>query len=96
MLLKEVKKILKDHKEDLYQRGVRELSIFGSTARDRASSKSDVDILIDFDSKRGLFVFVDLKNYLEKLLKCDVDLVTKNALHPALKAKILDEAKHVF
>jgi predicted nucleotidyltransferase len=37
-----------------------------------------------------------LKNYLEELLHCDVDLVTKEALHPALKKRILYEAKRVF
>jgi len=96
MLLKTVKKILKDHKKDLCSRGVRDLAVFGSVARNEESAKSDVDILIDFDSRKGLFVFVELKNYLENLLNCDVDLVTKNALHPALKQKILQEAKHVF
>ena len=96
MLLKEVKKILNHHKKDLSQRGVRTLAIFGSTARNEGLAKSDVDILIDFDAKKGLFVFVDLKSYLEDILKCEVDLVTKNALHPALKNRILHEAKRVF
>src|SRR5688572_16953645 len=96
MRLVETEKILRHHKKNLSQKGVRALAIFGSTARNEASSKSDVDILIDFDSKKGLFVFVGIKNYLEEILKCDVDLVTKNALHPALKKKILREAKYVF
>lgn len=96
MLLKEAKKILSKHKKDLSQLGVRNLALFGSVARNEGTAKSDVDILIDFDSKRGLFVFVDIKMYLEKLLDCEVDLVTKNALHPALKDRILREAKYVF
>ncbi len=96
MFLKEVKKILSDHKRELLKKGVRALSLFGSVARNESTSKSDVDILVDFDSKKGLFFFVELKKYLEKLLDCEVDLVTKNALHPALKKRVLDEAKHVF
>jgi predicted nucleotidyltransferase len=96
MFLREVKKILSDHKKELLRKGVRALSLFGSVARDEATSKSDIDILIDFDSKKGLFFFVELKKYLEELLDCEVDLVTKNALHPALKKRILSEAKHVF
>lgn len=96
MSLKKVKKILSLHKKDLAQLGVRNLALFGSVARDEQSSKSDVDILIDFDARRGLFVFMDIKSYLEKILDRDVDLVTKGALHPALKKKILHEAKHVF
>ena len=96
MLLKEAKKILTAHKNDLSERGVRALAVFGSVARDEGKLRSDVDLLVDYDSKKGLFAFVDLKYYLESILHCDVDLVTKNALHPALKKKILQEAKHVF
>lgn len=96
MLFKQVKKVLNEHKQKLSQFGVRAISVFGSSARNEAGVSSDVDILVDFDSKRGMFVFLDLKSYLEGILKCHVDLVTKNALHPALKEKILSEAKSVF
>ncbi len=96
MLFNQAKKTLLIHRKDLAALGVRALALFGSVARGDASSKSDVDILVDFDAKKGLFAFIDLKNHLEKLLKCKVDLVTKNALHPALKSKILKEAKNVF
>jgi predicted nucleotidyltransferase len=96
MLFNEAKRIIKNHKKDLSRLGVRTLALFGSITRDERTSKSDVDILIDFDAKKGLFVFIDIKNYLEDLLDCEVDLVTKNALHPALKHQILREAKNVF
>lgn len=96
MLLSTGVEILKSHQTDLLNQGVRKLSIFGSLARNESSKGSDVDILIDFDSKRGLFAFVGLKNYMESILRCEVDLVTKNALHPALKSRILRDAKNVF
>lgn len=96
MRYKQAKKIITSHKKDLSKLGVRNLSLFGSIVRNENSPKSDVDILIEFDAKKGLFVFMDIKCYLEKLLDCDVDLVTKNALHPALRKQILKEAKHVF
>lgn len=96
MLLKSASKILIEHQKELTEQGVRTLAIFGSVARNEGGAMSDVDILIDFDSKRGLFAFVDLKTYLERILDCEVDLVTKNALHPSLKPQILREAKHVF
>lgn len=96
MLLKTAVKILKKHQEDLSKQGVHTLAIFGSVARNEGAAKSDVDILIDFDSKRGLFAFIGLKDYLEDILDCEVDLVTQNALHSALKLQILREAKHIF
>jgi predicted nucleotidyltransferase len=96
MLLKTAAKILKNHQEELKEQGVRTLAIFGSIARNEGADKSDLDILVDFDAKKGLFAFVELKTYLESILNCEVDLVTKNALHPALKPQILREAKYVF
>ncbi len=96
MQLKDAIKIIKRHHKNLLSQGVREIAIFGSVARNESTSKSDIDILIDFDPKKGLFVFVGLKNYLESILNCKVDLVSKNALHPALKLRILQEAKYVF
>lgn len=96
MLLKSATKILKQHQKELTEQGVRAIAIFGSVARNESTTKSDVDILIDFDSKRGLFAFIDLKTFLENILECEVDLVTKSALHPALKPQILSEAKYVF
>jgi predicted nucleotidyltransferase len=96
MLFQEAKKILSEHRKDLLKLGVRALSLFGSVTKNKSSKGSDVDILIEFDSKKGIFGFIELKNYLEELLNCDVDLVTKNALHPALRKRILNEAKHVL
>ena len=90
------KTVLTSHREHLTRLGTRHLAIFGSTARNEATKTSDIDILVDFDAKKGLFVFVDLKFYLEKNLKCEVDLVSKRALHPALKKRILSEAKQIF
>lgn len=96
MLFNEAQQILKEHRNDLSNLGVRTLAIFGSIAKDEGKKGSDVDILVDFDSKKGLFIFLDLKDYLENILHCEVDLVTKKSLHPALKKRILSEAKQIF
>lgn len=84
------------HQKQLSQLGSRHLAIFGSVVRGEATEVSDIDILVDFDAKKDLFGFIDLKFYLEDLLHCDVDLVSKQALHPALKKRILGEAKQIF
>lgn len=91
-----IKNLLVSHQEQLSQLGGNHLAVFGSIARDEATEDSDVDILVDFDSKKGLFGFADLKFYLEEILGRHVDLVTRRALHPALKTRILRESKEIF
>jgi uncharacterized protein len=59
-----IKNLLVSHQEQVSQLGGHHLAIFGSIARGEATEDSDVDILVDFDSKKGLFGFADLKFYL--------------------------------
>lgn len=88
--------ILEQHRGDLTNRGVNSIAVFGSVARDSAKPESDIDILVDLDSKTNLFEFVELKTYLETLLGNPVDLVTVKALHPQLRETILREARYVY
>lgn len=91
-----VLKILADHGEELRQRfGVKSLALFGSLARNEATSTSDVDLLVEFDRPIGLFHFFTVQHYLEDILKVDkVDLVMPDALHEELREDILKEAIH--
>jgi uncharacterized protein len=74
---------------------VREIGVFGSYARRRQKESSDVDILVEFDESPDLFTFLEFEGRLEKLLKTRVDLVTKQALRPELKERILSEVIYV-
>jgi predicted nucleotidyltransferase len=88
---KEVEKILKKHKSFLKKNfKVEEIGIFGSYVRNEQSKDSDVDILVKFSDVVG-WEFIDLKEYLEKILDLKVDLVTIKALKPQLKDIILKE-----
>jgi len=49
---------------------------------------------VDFAITPGLFAFVRLKARLEAILGRRVDLVTEDALKPALRERILREAVH--
>jgi uncharacterized protein len=95
MNLKTVSALLKRHQADLHQRGVKSLAVFGSLARGEATAASDIDVLVEFDRPVGLFEFIRLKLYLEELTGRHVDLVTPDALRPAMRAEILSEAVHV-
>ena len=73
---------------------IRQIGLFGSYAVGEETAKSDLDILVEFSRPIG-WEFVDLKEYLEKRLNKDVDLVTKNALKPQLKRSILNQVIYI-
>jgi predicted nucleotidyltransferase len=93
--LRTISELLLCHLADLRQRGVKSLAVFGSVSRGEATPSSDMDILVEFDRPVGLFEFIRLKHSLEKLTNCRVDLVTPDAIRPAMRASILSEAVYV-
>ncbi len=97
MRRQKILKILAENQSEIGSRfGVASLSLFGSVARDEAATESDVDILVTFTQTPGIFGFLELKEYLENLLQCSVDLVTKNALKKQFREQILQEALHAI
>ena len=93
--LQNILNILAEHRSEIELHfGVASLSLFGSVARDEAVAGSDVDILVTFAQTPGIFAFLELKEYLENLLQCSVDLVTRNALKKQFRKHILEEALH--
>ena len=73
------------------QFGVKSLQLFGSVARNEATSSSDVDLLVEFDRPVGYFGLFALQDYLENLLGCSVDLGTVNSLKPRLRERVMGE-----
>ena len=72
--------------------GMKELYLFGSAVRNEASENSDIDLLVDFEQPASLFAFVRLQREIEAVLGRRVDLVTRLALKPNLRDRILREA----
>jgi uncharacterized protein len=91
----EVLRILGEHREELVRLGVRSLALFGSAARGEASEASDIDLLVEFSGKVGLFHFLEVKEFLEGVLGRSVDLGTPDSLHPRLRERVLREAVRV-
>jgi uncharacterized protein len=75
--------------------GVRDLAVFGSVARGEASATSDLDVLVDFEGPATFDGFMGLKSFLEDALGMKVDLVTRAALKPRLRARVESEARRV-
>jgi hypothetical protein len=86
--------LLSAEKSVLQEFSIKALYVFGSVARGEDRPESDVDILVDFepDAHVGLFAFARLQRRLSQILGRPVDLVTPDALHPALKDRVLKEA----
>ncbi len=85
-----VLKQLRSRRAALARYGVRHLSIFGSTARNKPNAR-DIDILVEFE-KPTFDRYMDLKFYLEDLLKKRVDLLTKEAIRPEIRESIEKDA----
>jgi uncharacterized protein len=71
---------------------VKHAAIFGSFARGKAKTRSDVDFLIEYKSKnKSLFDLVDLKAELEDSLGRKVDIITYNSIYWRIREQILAE-----
>lgn len=73
--------------------GARNVRIFGSVARGDDRPGSDLDRLVDMEAGRSLLDLVGLGQDLEELLRRRVDVLTEASLHPALRSKILTDAR---
>lgn len=89
---KNILRKLHQNKIKLQQFGVKEIGLFGSYARNDGSSKSDIDILVEFVSGGKTFDhYMDLKFFLEDLFQKKVDLVIISTIKPALIKNIKKE-----
>ena len=75
---------------------VKQLGIFGSTARNENSEESDLDLLVEFETGEATFDhYMSLKFYIEDNLGVKVDLVTKAALRKEYRDQVLEETRYV-
>lgn len=84
-------------KSQLAAVGVAELGLFGSTVREENTSKSDIDILLDFYTGQETYLnFMSACRILEENFKHDrIDVVTKKGLSPYIGSAILNEVEYV-
>lgn len=84
--------VLTAHHDDLRGMGVRSLALFGSVARDEARSDSDIDVLVELERPAGAFKLAAVRDYLEDIFGCRVDVVTRGGLKPSIRERVLSEA----
>ena len=92
----EYKALLTSFKQEFgSQFGIKELGFFGSVARGEHTEGSDLDVFISLE-KVEPFILFDLKEMLESLCKCKVDLIRlRDSLRPALLDNIRKEGIYV-
>jgi predicted nucleotidyltransferase len=66
--------------------------VFGSVVRGEAKTGSDLDLLVKLEPGRSLLDLIAIKQDLEDLLGCEVDVVTEAAISPYMKEQVLKEA----
>jgi predicted nucleotidyltransferase len=64
------------------------LGIFGSYARGEENEKSDLDILIDFETKVNLIELIGIEQEISERLGIKVDLITLRSVNATLKPYI--------
>lgn len=71
------------------QYGIRSIGIFGSVARGEQRPDSDLDVFIDVEDP-DYFILCDIKDNLQILCKCNIDLVRmRKGMQQLLQENIL-------
>ena len=92
----EVLETLRKHKQVLRERfDVTGLALYGSFARNQATSESDVDILVRFGGPATSKSYFGTLFYIEDLLGRRIDLVTDKALRAEFRPFVEQEALDV-
>jgi len=91
---KEIIKTLEKHRTELKKFGVRKIVLFGSFAQGTATTRSDIDFLVEYEQGRGLFDdHVHLSQFLEDLFGRNIDLGEPKSTRGELKQSILEGKK---
>lgn len=87
---------LRERREEILRRatvhGARNVRVFGSVARNTATSASDIDLLVEMDAGRSLLDLVALNQELEEVLGRRVDVLSEGSVHGLLRERIDSEA----
>jgi uncharacterized protein len=89
---------LRNHQAELNATGVLHLRIFGSVARNEASPRSDIDVMVDFDETEPLTLRTvgHIQSQLTDLLGHEVDLSSADWMKEPIRSRALREAVLVF
>lgn len=77
---------------------IRELSLFGSALRDDFNPKSDIDLLVTFDSSASwdLWDLIDMRSELETIFGREVDLVEEHTVRNPFRRRAIFQSRQVL
>jgi uncharacterized protein len=89
---------IRKHADAIRAEGATELYLFGSAARDEMGAGSDIDVFVDYDpgSRFSLLNVSGIRLIVMDELGREVDITTKDSLHPLMRQRILAEAVRVI
>lgn len=85
-------KTLREHEGTLKKFSVKRIGLFGSFAKGRGTTKSDIDFLVEF-SEPTYDNFYNLIEYLEKLFGKKVEVLTPDALDSIRVAEVAESIR---
>ncbi len=74
---------------------VDKIGLFGSYARQEQSEKSDLDLLINFETTPDFIQLVELEEYLSDLLDIKVEILTSGGIKDRVRANIMKDMEFV-
>jgi predicted nucleotidyltransferase len=88
--------ILKNKREEILditnRYGAKNIRLFGSILREEIKEKNDIDFLVEMEKGRSLIDIIAIKQDLEDLFGCKVDVVTDFSLSPYIRDEVLRQA----
>jgi predicted nucleotidyltransferase len=81
---------------ELRNRGAVKIAVFGSYARGEEKPNSDIDILVEFSSRKSLLELVRIERELSETLGIKVDLLTEKSISPYLIDSIKEEMEVIY
>lgn len=77
---------------------ITKMSLFGSVLSDRFTDTSDIDVLVEFDSKHipGLFSFVEMRNLLSEHFGREVDLRTPEDISKLFRNEVIEQSYPIY
>jgi hypothetical protein len=72
------------------------ISVFGSYSRGEAGPESDLDVLVNFSTRKSLLSLVRIERELSVELGIKVDLLTEGAISPHLIDSIKSDSRVLY